>query len=121
MYIETRTWKLCHTLPDLEPCDFFFVWFVLFFLFPDLQKCLVGRRFSSRSSLRPAVFQCVSHNYTQDRDQTDISAVGRKTWKVCCSRWESTLKSCRRRKSFAMRRTHFTSLFETKMKHPCKR
>ena len=36
--------------PDLSPCDFF--------LFPRLKKMLFGNTFSSRSSLRSAVYQC---------------------------------------------------------------
>ena len=36
--------------PDLSPCDFF--------LFPRLKKMLSGNKYTSRSSLRSAIYQC---------------------------------------------------------------
>ena len=37
--------------PDLRPCDFF--------LFPRLKKMLSGNKYTSRSSLGSAVYQCL--------------------------------------------------------------
>ena len=37
--------------PDLNPCDFF--------LFPRLKKILSGNKYTSRSSLGSAIYQCL--------------------------------------------------------------
>ena len=37
--------------PDLSPCDFF--------LFPRLKKMLSGNKYTSRSSLGSAIYQCL--------------------------------------------------------------
>ena len=37
--------------PDLSPCDFF--------LFPRLKKMLSGNKYTSRSSLSSAIYQCL--------------------------------------------------------------
>ena len=42
--------------PDLSPCDFFL------FLFPRLKKMLSGNKYTSRSSLGSAIYQCL-HRY----------------------------------------------------------
>ena len=41
-----------HYSPDLSPCDFFF-------LFPRLKKMLSGNKYTSRSSLGSAIYQCL--------------------------------------------------------------
>ena len=37
--------------PDMSPCDFF--------LFPRLKKMLSGKKYTSRSSLDSAIYQCL--------------------------------------------------------------
>ena len=44
--------------PDLSPCDFF--------LFPRLKKMLSGNKYTSRSSLRSAIYQCVQQIPKED-------------------------------------------------------
>lgn len=50
---EEKVNVLCHPpySPDLSPCDFF--------LFPLLKKMLSGRRYTTRSGLGSAVYQCL--------------------------------------------------------------
>ena len=45
-------------LPDLSPCDFF--------LFPRLKKMLSGNKYTSRSSLGSAVYQCLQQIPKED-------------------------------------------------------
>ena len=45
--------------PDLSPCDFFF-------LFPRLNKMLSGNKYTSRSSLGSAVYQCLQQIPKED-------------------------------------------------------
>ena len=44
--------------PDLSPCDFF--------LFPRLKKILSGNKYSSRSSLGSAIYQCLQQIPNED-------------------------------------------------------
>ena len=44
--------------PDLSPCDFF--------LFPKLKKMLSGNKYTSRSSLGSAIYQCLQQIPKQD-------------------------------------------------------
>ena len=44
--------------PDLSPCDFF--------LFPRLQKMLSGNKYTSRSSLGSAIYQCLQQIPKED-------------------------------------------------------
>ena len=44
--------------PDLSPCDFF--------LFPRLKKMLSGNKYTSRSSLGNAVYQCLQQIPKED-------------------------------------------------------
>ena len=44
--------------PDLSPCDFF--------LFPRLKKILSGNKYTSRSSLGSAIFQCLQQIPKED-------------------------------------------------------
>ena len=55
--------------PDLAPCDFF--------LFPHLKRCLAGRRFSNRSALGTAVYQCFQHIPKTDFKRSFLSWVDR--------------------------------------------
>ena len=48
--------------PDLSPCDFF--------LFPRLKKMLSGNKYTSRSSLGSAIYQCIQQIPKED----DLSA-----------------------------------------------
>ena len=88
--------------PDFAPCDFF--------LFPVLKQNVLLDEDSTHDHppsdelFFTVFFTCV---YTQDRIQTGIS-VFRRTEKVL-QPTETSVKSCGRRKSFAVRRTHFTS------------
>ena len=43
---------------DLSPCDFF--------LFPRLKKMLSGNKYTSRSSLGNAIYQCLQHISKED-------------------------------------------------------
>ena len=44
--------------PDLSPCDFF--------LFPSLKKMLSGNKYTSRSSLGSAIYQCLQQIPKED-------------------------------------------------------
>ena len=44
--------------PDLSPCDFF--------LFPRLKKMLSGNKYTSRSSLGSAIYQCLQQKPKED-------------------------------------------------------
>ena len=44
--------------PDLSPCDFF--------LFPSLKKMLSGNKYTSRSSLGRAIYQCLQQISKED-------------------------------------------------------
>ena len=44
--------------PDLSPCDFF--------LFPKLKKMLSGNKYTSRSSLCSAIYQCLQQIPKED-------------------------------------------------------
>ena len=44
--------------PDLNPCDFF--------LFPRLRKMLSGNKYTSRSSLDSAIYQCLQQKPKED-------------------------------------------------------
>ena len=44
--------------PDLNPCDFF--------LFPRLRKMLSGNKYTSRSSLGSAIYQCLQQIPKED-------------------------------------------------------
>ena len=44
--------------PDLSPCDFF--------LFPRLKKMLSGNKFTSKSSLGSAIYQCLQQISKED-------------------------------------------------------
>ena len=45
--------------PDLSPCDCFFFFFFFFFLFPRLMKMFSGNKYTPRSSLGSAIYQCL--------------------------------------------------------------
>ena len=47
-----------HYSPDLSPCDFF--------LFPRLKKMLSGNKYTSRSSLGSAIYQCLQQIPKED-------------------------------------------------------
>ena len=60
-------------VPDLSPCDFF--------LFPRLKKMLSGNKYTSRSSLCSAIYQCL-----QQIPKEDFSRLGKKVAKMCFSK-----------------------------------
>ena len=59
--------------PDLSPCDFF--------LFPRLKKMLSGNKYTSRSSLSSAIYQCLQ----QTPKENNLSAF---------RDWVKTLQKC---------------------------
>ena len=73
--------------PDLSPCDFF--------LFPRLKKMLSENKYTSRSSLGSAIYQCLQQIPKEDY----LSAFrdwqkGKKVTKMCFSKGGNTLKVC---------------------------
>ena len=63
--------------PDLSPCDFF--------LFPRLKKMLSGNKYTSRSSLGSAIYQCLQTD-TKRRLFICFSRLGKKVTKMCFSK-----------------------------------
>ena len=61
--------------PDLSPCDFF--------LFPRLKKMLSGNKYTSRSSLGSAIYQC---HQPKRRLFICFSRLGKKVTKMCFSK-----------------------------------
>ena len=61
-----------HYSPDLSPCDFF--------LFPRLKKMLSGNKYTSRSSLGSAIYQCLQ--------QIPTEVLGKKVTEMCFSKGE---------------------------------
>ena len=59
--------------PDLSPSDFF--------LFPRLKKMLSGNKYTSRSSLGSAIYQCL-----QQIPRVCFSRLGKKVTKMCFSK-----------------------------------
>ena len=73
--------------PDLSPCDFF--------LFPRLRKMLSGNKFTSRSSLGSAIYQCLQQIPKEDylfafRDWV-------KRLQICVSVKVGTLRVCNKK------------------------
>ena len=68
--------------PDLSPCDFF--------LFPRLTKMLSGNKYTSRSSLGSAIYQCLQQIPKEDYL---LFATGKRLQK-CVSVKGNTLKVC---------------------------
>ena len=60
--------------PDLSPCDFF--------LFPRLKKMLSGNKYTPRSSLGSAIYQCLQ----QMPKDICFSRLGKKVTKTCFSK-----------------------------------
>ena len=60
--------------PDLGPCDFF--------LFPRLKKMLSGNKYTSRSSLGSAIYQCLQLD-TKRRLFICFLRLGKKVTKMC--------------------------------------
>ena len=71
--------------PDLSPCDFF--------LFPRLKKMLSGNKYTSRSSLRSAIYQCLQHISKEDYLSAFRDCV--KMLQKCVSVKGDTLKVCK--------------------------
>ena len=94
--------------PDLMPCDLF--------LLPDLKKCLAGQRFNSWSSLKSAIFQCLSHILKIEFKWAFLQWL-KKTLKVCCSRWRAVWKVAVE-ESQLWWVEHFTSRISHKNKEP---
>ena len=63
--------------PDLSPCDFF--------LFPRLKKMLSGNKYTSRSSLGSAIYQCLQQIPKEDYFIC-FSRLGKKVTKMCFSK-----------------------------------
>ena len=62
--------------PDLSPCDFF--------LFPRLKKMLSGNKYTSRSSLGSAIYQCLQQ--IPNKLFICFSRLGKKVTKMCFSK-----------------------------------
>ena len=61
-FLASETVKVLNNppyLPDLSPCDFFF-------LFPRLKRMLSGNKYTSRSSLDSAIYQCLQQISKED-------------------------------------------------------
>ena len=65
--------------PDLSPCDFF--------LFPRLKKMLSGNKYTARSSLGSAIYQCLQQILKEDY-LSAFSRLGKKVKKMCFSKGE---------------------------------
>ena len=63
--------------PDLSPCNFF--------LFPRLKKMPSGNKYTSRSSLGSAIYQCLQHIPKEDY-LSAFSRLGKKVTKMCFSK-----------------------------------
>ena len=63
--------------PDLSPCDFF--------LFPRLKKMLSGNKYTSRSSLDSAVYQCLQQ-IPKEYYLSPFSRQGKKVTIMCFSK-----------------------------------
>ena len=63
--------------PDLSPCDFF--------LFPRLKKMLSGNKYTSRSSLGSAVYQCLQQISKEDYLSAFLQ-LGKKVTNICFSK-----------------------------------
>ena len=63
--------------PDLSPC--------YFFLFPRLKKMLSGNKYTSRSSLGSAIYQCLQQVPKEDYFIC-FSRLGKKVTKICFSK-----------------------------------
>ena len=61
--------------PDLSPCDFF--------LFPRLKKMLSGNKYTSRSSLGSAIYQCLQQI---PKEFICFLRLGKKVTKMCFSK-----------------------------------
>ena len=64
-------------LPDLSPCDFF--------LFPRLKKMVSGNKYTSRSSLGSAIYQCLQQIPKEDY-LSAFSRLCKKVTKMCFSK-----------------------------------
>ena len=63
--------------PDLSPCDFF--------LFPRLKKMLSGNKYTSRSSLGSAIYQCLQQIPKEDY-LSAFSRLDKKVTELCFSK-----------------------------------
>ena len=63
--------------PDLSPCDFF--------LFPRLKKMLSGNKYTSRSSLGSAIYQCLQQIPKEDYLSAFLR-LGKKVTNMCFSK-----------------------------------
>ena len=72
-------------IPDLSPCDFF--------LFPRLKKMLSGNKYTSRSSLGSAIYQCLQQIPKKDY-LSAFRAWVKRLQKMCFSKGGIYLKVC---------------------------
>ena len=92
--------------PDLSPCDFF--------LFPRLKKMLSGNKYTSRSSLGSAIYQCLQ----QIPKKTIIcfSRLGKKVTNICFSKggilWRFVIKICLIKRSTEVIRTQWQNFLQ---------
>ena len=57
-FLASEKVKVLNHSPDLSPCDFFF--------FPRLKRMLSGNKYTSRSSLGSAIYQCLQQIPKED-------------------------------------------------------
>ena len=91
--------------PDLSPCDFF--------LFPRLKKMLSGNKYTSRSTLGRAIYQCL---HTKRRLFICFLRLGLKVTKTCFSKegihWRFVIKICLIKRSTEVIRTQWQNFLQ---------
>ena len=94
--------------PDLSPCDFF--------LFPRLKKMLSGNKYTSRSSLGSAIYQCLQQKDTKRRLFICFSRLGKKVTKMCFSKggrlWRFVIKIYMIKRSTEVIRTQWQNVLQ---------
>ena len=90
--------------PDLSPCDFF--------LFPRLKKMLSGNKYTSRSFLGSAIYQCLQ----QIPKVICFLRLGKKVTKMCFSKggilWRFAVKICLIKRSTEVIRTQWQNFLQ---------
>ena len=93
--------------PDLSPCDFF--------LFPRLKKMLSGNKYTSRSSLGSAIYQCLKQIPKEDYLSAFRNWV-KKVTKMCFSKggilWRFVIKICLIKRSTEVIRTQWQNFLQ---------
>ena len=91
--------------PDLNSCDFF--------LFPTPKKMLSGNKYTSRSSLGSAIYQCLKQ--IPKKTIYLFSRLGKKVTKMCFSKgilWRFVIKICLIKRSTEVIRTQWPNFLQ---------